>query len=252
VPTQFLEPTLRPEKLHARVTRQLAKRVMEAAQDRGLLAFPKESDLCLELGVSRTVVRESMKVLADKGMVSMKPRAGTHSRPRAEWRQLDPDILTWQAEVSPDAQFLRDLCEVRLAMEPTAAGFAAVRATPEDLRRIETCLRNREAGNTTATPHELIDLDLQFHMAVVAASHNPLLIELSGIIRQPFRTALACTSRFRSTAELSLQAHRGLFDALSRQQPMEARRAAEQVVGFAMLAVERAVRVKRRAGGAVD
>jgi len=186
-----------------------------------------------------------MKVLADKGMVGMKPRAGTFSCPRSHWRRLDPDILAWQAEVRPDAQFLRDLCEVRLAIEPTAAGFAAVRATAGDLVRIEGCLHEREAKDTIATTSELIDLDLRFHMAVVAASYNPLLIELSDIIRQPFRTALACTSRFRSAVELSLHAHRGLFDALSRKQPLEARRAAEQVVGYAMLAVERAVRVKK-------
>ena len=237
---------LRPEKLHARVTRQLARRVMESEQNREVLAFPREADLCLELGVSRSVLRESMKVLADKGMVGMKPRAGTYSRPRTDWRQLDPDILVWQAELRPDAPFLRDLCEVRLAIEPTAAGFAAVRATPDDLRQIEYSLRDREAREAPATPGELIDLDFRFHAAVVAASYSPLLIELSRLIRQPFRTALACTLRFRSSAELSLQAHRALFDALSRKQPMEARRAAEQVVGFAMLAVERAIRSKKK------
>jgi GntR family transcriptional regulator, galactonate operon transcriptional repressor len=219
---------------------------MESERNRERLAFPREADLCLELGVSRTVLRESMKVLADKGMVGMKPRAGTYSRPRSEWRQLDPDILGWQAELNPDARFLRDLCEVRLAMEPTAAGFAAVRATPDDLRQIESLLREREARDATATPAELIDLDLCFHLAVVAASHNPLLIELSHLIRQPFRTALASTSRFRSSAELSLEAHRALFEALSRRHPMEARRAAEQVVGFAMLAVEKAIRSKKK------
>lgn len=238
---------LRPEKLHARVTRQLARRVIESEKCSNLIAFPREADLCVELGVSRSILRESMKVLADKGMVGMKPRAGTFSRPRSQWRQLDPDILAWQAEVCPDAQFLRDLCEVRLAIEPTAAGFAAVRARLGDLVRIEDCLREREAKDAIATSSELIDLDLRFHMAVVAASYNPLLIELSEIIRQPFRTALACTSRFRSAVELSLQAHRDLFEALSRKQPLEARRAAEQVVGFAMLAVERAVLANKMA-----
>jgi len=247
-----LEPAPGRERLHTRVTRELARRVIESDRTRAVLAFPREADLCAQLGVSRTVLRESMKVLADKGMVEMKPRAGTHSRPRPEWRQLDPDILVWQAESHPDAQFLRDLCEVRLAIEPTAAGFAAVRATADDLRRIESCLRERESRDAAAAPGELIDLDLRFHMAVVAASRNPLLIELNGIIRQPFRTALACTLRFRSAVELSLHAHRTLLESLCRKDPMEARRAAEQVVGFAMLAVERAIRAKRRIGNSSE
>ena len=83
-------------------------------------------------------------------------------------------------------------------------------------------------------------------MAVVAASHNPLLLELSSIIRQPFRVALSVTSRFRSIVELGLQAHHALLAALRKHDPMAARRAAEEVVGLAMLAVEKAIRSKNR------
>jgi DNA-binding FadR family transcriptional regulator len=219
---------------------------MQAAQRSQQVAFPKEADLCQKLGVSRTVLRESMKVLVDKGMVEMKPRAGTRSRPRSEWRRLDPDILAWQARVYADAAFLRDLCEVRLAIEPTAAGFAAVRATAGDFAAIENSLREREAKADGAGQEELIDLDLDFHRAVVAASHNPLLQELSGIIRQPFRIALSVTARFPSTIELGLEAHHALLAALRRNDPMAARRAAEEIVGLAMLAVEKAIRSRKR------
>jgi GntR family galactonate operon transcriptional repressor len=239
-------PLPRPERLHTVVTQTLARRVIQAEQNAEAIFFPKEADLCQQLGVSRTILRESMKVLVDKGMVEMKPRAGTRARPRSGWRLLDPDILAWQAEVCADGPFLRDLCEVRLAIEPTAAGFAAVRATPVEIRTIEESLGAREAKTGTAGAEEIIDLDLQFHIAVVAASHNPLLLELSSIIRQPFRVALAVTSRFRSTVELGLQAHHALLAALRKHDPMAARRAAEEVVGLAMLAVEKAIRSKNR------
>ena len=101
-----------PDRLTTRVTRILAGRVMDQDRRGRPLVFPKEADLCLELGVSRTVIRESMKVLADKGMVEIKPRAGTRARPRSHWRLLDPDILAWQAESHPSAEFLRGLCEM--------------------------------------------------------------------------------------------------------------------------------------------
>jgi GntR family galactonate operon transcriptional repressor len=245
-PMATAKPIPRRERLHTRVTEALAHRVMEAAQNSEQLAFPKEAVLCEQLGVSRTVLRESMKVLADKGMVDMKPRAGTHARPRSEWRLLDPDILAWQAEVYADAAFLRDLCEVRLAIEPTAAGFAAVRATASELGGIQESLRERELKSATASAEEIIDLDLRFHAAVVAASHNPLLRELSETIRQPFRIALSITSRFPSTVELGLEAHNALLAALRKRDPMAARRAAEEIVGLAMLAVEKAIRSTRR------
>jgi GntR family galactonate operon transcriptional repressor len=232
-------------RLHTRVTEALARRVIQAEQNAEVLLFPKEEILCRQLGVSRTVLRESMKVLADKGMVEMKPRAGTWARPRPKWRLLDPDILSWQAETYPDAAFLRDLCEVRLAIEPTAAGFAAVRATPEEIANIENSLREREAKSESANTEEIIDFDLSFHTAVVAASHNPLLQELSGIIRRPFRTALSITSRFPSTVRLGLEAHHALLAALRKHDPMAARRAAEGVIGLAMLAVEKVARSRK-------
>lgn len=217
---------------------------MRAERQHEELAFPKEALLSQQLGVSRTVLRESMKVLADKGMVEMKPRAGTKSRRRSEWRQLDPDILSWQAELDPAPEFLRDLCEVRLAIEPTAAGFAAVRSTREEVARIETSLREQQAKAGSANLEQIIDLDLAFHSAVVAASHSPLLQELSSIIRQPFRIALSYTSRFPSNIELGLEAHHALLAALRKRDPMAARRAAEEAVGLAMLAVEKVIRSK--------
>ena len=237
---------VRPKRLHSRITETLARRVIQAERHATQLAFPRESELCQQLGISRTILRESMKVLADKGMVEMKPRAGTRARPRSGWRLLDPDILTWQAEVSADAPLLRDLCEVRLAIEPTAAGFAAVQATADEIGQIAECLEERAKKSRAANQGEIIELDLNFHVAVVAASHNPLLKELSRIIRQPFRIALSVTSRFPSTVELSLEAHHELLAALRTRDPMAARRAAEEVVGLAMLAVEKAIRSEDR------
>src|SRR5208337_5417889 len=107
-----------PENLHDRVTRVLALQVLEAERDARSLVFPNEADLCQQLGVSRTILREAVKVLADKGMVTVRQRSGTRATPRPAWNQLDPDILGWRAEMGPDAGFLRDLCEVRLAIEP--------------------------------------------------------------------------------------------------------------------------------------
>jgi DNA-binding FadR family transcriptional regulator len=236
----------RVERLHTRVTGALARQVIRAERQAAPLAFPKESELSRQLGVSRTVLRESMKVLADKGLVAMKPRAGTRAQPRSQWRLLDPDILAWQAEAGAGADFLRDLCEVRLAIEPTAAGFAAVRASPEEIGRIADCLHRREARPAGADRDEITRLDLDFHTAVVAASHNPLLVELSRVIRPPLRTALSATAGFPSAAELGLEARHALLKALRRRDPMAARRAAEQIVGLAMLAVEKAIRAEGR------
>jgi GntR family transcriptional regulator, galactonate operon transcriptional repressor len=228
------------ENLHTRTTRALALRVM--AMDDGAAVLPNEAELCRELGVSRTVVRESIKVLANKGLVEVRTRTGTRARPRSQWRLLDPEVLSWRAEVRPDAAFLRDLCEVRLAIEPIAAGFAALRASAAELDAMEGCLRRYESAGRQAGNGAAIDLDLAFHRAVVAASGNPLLLELSDSIRQPFRNVLSCTSRYPANRQLGRDAHAELLAALQRRDPLAARAASEKIVGLAMIAVEQVIR----------
>lgn len=232
------------KKLHGAVTRELALRIIESERKSELISFPNEADLSTQLGVSRTVVREAMKVLVDKGLVEMRPRAGTRSRSRENWNLLDPDILTWQAELAPDARFLRDLCEVRLAIEPTASGFAAVRATPDQLDQIAQELMAREALHDGASLEKIVDHDLRYFHAVIAASHNPLLINLHANIREPFRTTLLFTFRSTTTIALALKAQRDLFKALHRKDPVLASKAAERAVGVAMLAVEEKLKAK--------
>jgi DNA-binding FadR family transcriptional regulator len=234
--------------LHESVTRRLALHIIQTERDGGLQAFPNEAELCQQLGVSRSVLREAMKVLADKGMIEMRPKTGTRARARADWRLLDPDVLRWQAETSPDIRFLRDLAEVRLAIQPTAAGFAAVRALPEDLEAIETCLERREALGPRATPEAASAADLDFHEAVVAASHNPLLRQLSQAIREPFRASLNIVEGSPVKAALVAKTYHELLAALRRHDPVGARRAAEKAVGMAMIATEES----RLTGGQPD
>ncbi len=235
-----------PENLHGCVTRTLAFRVLDAERASEQLVFPNEAELCRQLGVSRTIVREAVKVLADKGMLEVRPRSGTRARARSEWNLLDPDILSWQSQLQPDGRFLRDLCEVRLAIEPISSGFAALRATSKEIAEIGRCLEQREAGAETSDPDRALDLDLEFHASVVAASHNPLLRQLMSAIRGPFRTALAYTSRLRGSEVLGLTAHRSLFEAISRRDPLKARAASEEIVGLAMLAVEEVIRSEQK------
>jgi DNA-binding FadR family transcriptional regulator len=232
-----------PENLHDRVTRVLARQVLEAERDNRSLVFPNEADLCQQLGVSRTILREAIKVLADKGMVEVRRRSGTKATPRPAWNQLDADILGWRAELGPDAGFLRDLCEVRLAIEPTAAGFAAVRATADEIASIERCLAEREARVRVSKLAEAVDLNLAFHAAVVNACRNPLLQQLNRAIRHPMRTALCYTTGLHAADLVDVAAHRKLFEAIRRHDPMKARAASERIVGLAMLAVEDMLRL---------
>jgi GntR family galactonate operon transcriptional repressor len=230
------------DSLHNRVTRALAVRVIEAERNGQLIAFPNEAELCKQLGVSRSILREAVKVLEDKGMVQVRPRSGTKARTRVDWNQLDPDILAWQSELKPDARFLRDLCEVRLAIEPIASGFAALRATQDEIAVIRQCLERRLEIHAADDLEAAVEADLQYHTAVVAASHNPLFQQLNTTVRAPYRVALSYTLLLPASVALELDEYRTLTEAIEQRNPLASRRSAEEIVGFAMLAVEQVIR----------
>lgn len=239
VPFAQLEST---ENLHSRVTRALAIQVIKSERQSELVVFPNEGELCKQLGVSRSILREAVKVLEDKGMVQVRPRSGTRSLPRTQWNQLDPDILAWQSELKPDPRFLRDLCEVRLAIEPIASGFAALRATEEEIVAIRQCLGRRLQIVAAEDLNAAVEADLQYHRAVIAASHNPLFLQLNSTIHEPFRVALSATLLLPASVALELEEYCKLTEAIEGRNPLVARRAAEEIVGFAMLAVEQVIR----------
>ena len=241
VPAQFAQLDSN-DSLHERVTRALALQVIEAERNRQLLAFPNESELCRQLGVSRSILREAVKVLEDKGMVQVRPRSGTRSLPRAQWNQLDADILAWQSSLKPDPQFLHDLCEVRLAIEPVAAGFAALRASEAEIVAIRECLGRRQQIIAANDLEAAVEANLQYHTAVIVASHNPLFLQLNTTIRDPFRVALSYTLLLPASVALELEEYRKLTEAIEERSPLEAKRSAEELVGFAMLAVEEVIR----------
>jgi len=87
--------------------------------------------------IGRNALREAVKVLSGKGLISTAPRSGTKIRPKDEWNMLDPDVLSWHADPeTATPEFLLALLEIRRIIEPKAAELAAVRASREDVAAI--------------------------------------------------------------------------------------------------------------------
>jgi DNA-binding FadR family transcriptional regulator len=153
--------------------------------------LPIEQELADSLKVGRNALREAVKVLSGKGLISTAPRSGTRVRPREDWNMLDPDVLKWHAD--PDIatdKFMLDLIEMRRIVEPKAAELAAVRATREDIASILSAYETMAACRSEQ--EQRIEADIQFHSAVLKASHNQVL--------NHFRYAIAAYLRAHSRA----------------------------------------------------
>lgn len=136
--------------------------------------LPKVEDLCEISGVSRTVVREAYKGLATLGLVRSNQRSGTAVLPRSAWQWWNADILQWLLEDPNNRDFLLHITEVRLGLEPVAAGLAAQRATDEDIDKIKASFKELEKSVDNVEAWAKADYD--FHQSILKASQNDLII----------------------------------------------------------------------------
>src|SRR5262249_42971176 len=122
--------------LHGQVAHDIGRRILGGLVKPGEL-LPSETELSQQLGVSRTALREAIKVLAGKGLIESRPKTGTRVRPRESWNFLDPDVLTWAFDGNAAEHYIDELYELRRVIEPAAAAFAAERASVADIARME-------------------------------------------------------------------------------------------------------------------
>ncbi len=165
--------------LQGRVIDRVGRQIIGGRYAPGSL-LPKEAELTEEYGVSRTSVREAMRVLAAKGLVDIRQKIGTRVRQPEQWNVFDTDILRWHSEEGRGDAILRDLVELRQTLEPQAARLAAGRATMDDLRRLGRSIDGMRlhAGDQDEYAHA----DVEFHQAVYAASHNVLLRQFGAVV----------------------------------------------------------------------
>lgn len=215
------------DRLHDRVLRRIAHRIMRI-DGNGERAIFTEGALCHQLGVSRTVVREAIKVLAAKGLVEVGTRTGVRGRPRSEWNLTDPQILGWFCERTTDKRLIiRKLSEIRQLLEPAAAEFAARRATPQDVALIRARYESMKTAKRKASA--FVAADLQFHATVFAASHNELLAQIVSVIRQAMRASIKVSYKAPGL-ESAIGMHLAVVEAISRRDGPGARAAMQELV----------------------
>jgi DNA-binding FadR family transcriptional regulator len=196
--------------LHGQVVHELGRRIVGGTCPPGQ-ALPNEEDLCRELGVSRTALRESVKVLAAKGLVESRPRIGTRVRANEDWNLLDPDVLAWRCATVPDADFVLQLNEMREIIEPASAALAARHRSAAQLREIEAAYAAMAAARDI---DDWVGADVEFHTAILIATNNPLLRPLAAMIRSALESLLGVSARKAADFKVALPEHEAVLDAI--------------------------------------
>jgi len=133
-------------------------------------------------GVSRSVIRETIRVLESMGMVVSRRRVGVTVAPRTHWNVFDPQIITWRLDGPGRDDQLRSFSELRRGLEPVAAGLAAKLATPTQCGALAGAVMEMAVHGRSGDLEAYLAADIVFHRTLLEASGNEMLAALSGVV----------------------------------------------------------------------
>lgn len=224
---------------HKMLARQLGIGIVTGEQAPGTI-LPGEIELADQLGVSRSVIREALRMLSAKGLVASKPKAGTRVRERQDWNLLDPELLGWMFEGAPPPRdFVRSLFELRMIVEPAAAERAAERRSARQLSRMGHALEEMSTHGLGSEVGRAADQ--LFHSLILEATDNELLTSLSASIAAAVRWTTLFKYRLTKHPRDPIPDHRILFEAIANADAAAARAATIVLIREAQADTERAI-----------
>lgn len=192
-------------------------------------ALPSEAELCTRFETSRNVLREVVKVLSTKRLIDAQRHRGLFVMPTEQWNYLDADVLAWVLEKGVNQELISSLIEVRSLIEPTISRWAAERATAVDLVAIEANYNAMVANRDC--PQAFHEADIGFHNAILLATHNLVIQQLSDAITALQRAIFDYTFRTdEAHMNRTIRVHLELFDAIRKKNPRAAEEASRHMV----------------------
>jgi DNA-binding FadR family transcriptional regulator len=205
--------------LHNDVVEEIGRKIVDGEFREGS-ALPTEHELAGELGVSRNVLREAIKVLKSKGLVDVRPKTGMRVRPSKDWNVLDWEVLSWQAFSKLHLPHAFNFTEFRLIVEPKASYLAAKRGTDDEIQDIRRACSELEA--CVGYPARVPAADITFHQSIHIASHNAILSHIGSLTAALMQVQVRLTAVEPGSFERGLPLHRELTEAITARDPKKA------------------------------
>ncbi|MFF4834330.1 FadR/GntR family transcriptional regulator [Streptomyces sp. NPDC001315] len=168
--------------LHGRVLEALGPAITAGEYPPGSVL--RTDELAQRFEVSRSVMREAVRVLESMHLVESRRRVGVTVLPTVEWNVYDPQVIRWRLAGADRPRQLRSLTVLRSAVEPVAAGLAAKHATPEQCAELTECALGMVANSRGHRLEGYLIHDMAFHRAILAASGNEMFARLGDVVAE--------------------------------------------------------------------
>ncbi len=221
--------------VHASLAAEIGQRIVRGDYPPGTI-LPNEQQWSQIFEVSRSAVREAIKMLTAKSLLSSRPKVGSWVEPRERWNLLDRDVLSWYSSLPNRAPFLKTVQEFRYIIEPEATALAATRRTDEQMAEItNACV---EMGNADSLP-DRTKADTRFHVAILRASGNELLVPLGVLIESALDQLFVFVTREANDLRHAQELHEDIEKCIRLRRPEAARRAVRRLLANTDEIIER-------------
>lgn len=215
-----------PSRLHQKALESLGSRIVDGVLPAGHVMLAE--DLEDELGVSRSVVREAVRVLQSLGLVQSIKRVGIRVLPDSQWNPYDPLVIRWRLHSSGRGAQLRSLTEMRVAVEPMAAELAAEHAPEWVAEELHDITNKMRATGQDALRFQ--QLDVRFHAIVLAGSGNEMFARLHDAVAEVLTGRQEMGLIPAHPHEEGIQLHMDVAEAIALRRPAEARETMNEIM----------------------
>ncbi len=221
-----LPPRIAGTFVHFSVANEIGQRIVRGDYPPGTI-LPNEADWSAMFGVGRSVVREAIKMLMAKNLLASRPKIGSWVEPRERWNLLDREVLTWYAASPERHAFLKTVQEFRYIIEPEAAALAAERRSDAQMEAISKACR--EMG-TASTLSDRTAADTRFHLEILRAAGNELLLPLGALIDSALEGLFVFVTREVNDLRYAQDLHEAIERNIRLQRPDGARKAVRKLL----------------------
>lgn len=219
-------PRLSGKSVHASLANEIGQRIVRGDYPPGSV-LPNEQKWAQTFDVSRSAVREAIKILMAKNLLASRPKVGSRVEPRERWNLLDRDVLGWYASSPNRLEFLRTVQEFRHIIEPEATALAAERRSDQEMVEISQACRDMGRARTQS---ERTHADTRFHVAILRASGNELLVPLGVLIESALDNLFVFVTREVNDLAYAQELHEDIERCVRLRRPAAARKAVHRLL----------------------
>ena len=217
----FLQIAGSKRSLHVQVAREVARKILsgELAQNE---IIPSEMNLCEQFSISRTALREAIKLLTSKGLLESKPKVGTRVKTRDNWNFLDSQLLDWVTDLADNEAIYYEFLALRNAIEPEASALAAENATTEQRILLSATFQEMDEIAANRDMVGWTDADMEFHRLIFLSTGNSFYLPFANVLCTMFKSFIGHSSQEGGTC---IEEHRAIYTAIMAGNADKARQA---------------------------